>query len=189
MPAPQHRTVYGQIWAVFHFLRPIQPLLKWKHKSRHSCTPREGHKRCTSHTGLVLPPGVNFTLTDFRNIVLFSTENSAFWAYREHLSVKARLFTLSTFISTDFLPFIKGFIFCPQRTWKENNLTGRIKWQIWSLRMKTGKGNFLFLWDGKMLIMLTFPASCRCFSFTSSSPTRALFEFKRPIILVYISPL
>lgn len=71
VPAPQRRTVYGQISAVFHFSRPIQSLLKWKHKSRHPSTHKQSYKRCTSRMHVVLPPSVNFSLRDFRNIVSY----------------------------------------------------------------------------------------------------------------------
>lgn len=44
--------------------------------------------------------------------------------------------------------------------------------------MTTGEGNFLFQGEGEMLIILTLPARSRCFSFASSSPTRAILNSK-----------
>lgn len=52
--------------------------------------------------------------------------------------------------------------------------------------MKTAKGNFLFHWEGELLIMLTLPAS---FSYASVLPTRPLFKFKKAVILFYISSI
>lgn len=160
--------------SVFLCEADIPPFSTGKRKRSHPSVPRTPRMR-PAPGGEGHPPGAR--------------GRSASPARRERLRTKGHLFAPSCSCISCFSTCPLSAPFHPQRARRENHLTGHRQRRLWSARMTRGEEDFLFRWEGETLIILTLPASSRCFNFASSSPLRALFQLKRLVILFYISSL